>query len=94
MPHSVNVPHSVLLDPDSKALLSPDKLRQIFEERQVSPDSPIISSCGTGVTAAVVDLALAEAGYDPALRRIYDGSWTEWAQRVKQGENLIVKQDS
>jgi thiosulfate/3-mercaptopyruvate sulfurtransferase len=57
----------------------------------VDPTKPIISSCGTGVTAAVIDAALFEAGYPMETRKIYDGSWTEWAQRVTLSEGLIRK---
>lgn len=91
MPGSKSLPHSALLDPQSGAFLPPHKLQEIFIERGVSGDTPIISSCGTGVTAAVVDAALADAGYPQEMRRIYDGSWTEWAQRAGGSEGLIVK---
>ncbi|RFU32538.1 hypothetical protein B7463_g3795, partial [Scytalidium lignicola] len=59
----------------------------------IDPQRPIITSCGTGVTAAVIDAALVEAGYgDESKRRLYDGSWTEFAQRVKPSDSLIIKQ--
>jgi thiosulfate/3-mercaptopyruvate sulfurtransferase len=54
---------------------------------------PLISSCGTGVTACVIDAALEEAGYTEQNRRVYDGSWTEWAQRVTPEEELIKKSE-
>ena len=77
MPGSLSVPISELLHPESGALLPGEELRKIFTEKGVDPKKPIISSCGTGVTAAVVDVALAEADYGPKDdRRIYDGSWT------------------
>ena len=94
MPGSLNIPHTVLLDPNTGAFLDPDRLREIFQHKGVDASKPIISSCGTGVTATVVDTALAEAGYSPDLHRVYDGSWTEWAQRVKPGENLIEKEET
>lgn len=94
MPGSMSLPHSSLLDPKTGTYLPADELRKVFESKGINPGVPIISSCGTGVTASVVDTALGEAGYDQGSRRIYDGSWTEWAQRVKQGENLIVKEDA
>jgi thiosulfate/3-mercaptopyruvate sulfurtransferase len=53
------------------------QLRKIFETKGIDPERPIINSCGTGVTAAVIDAALTEAGYgDETKRRLYDGSWT------------------
>jgi thiosulfate/3-mercaptopyruvate sulfurtransferase len=75
----------------TKALLPAAELKLYFETKDVDPKKPIIASCGTGVTAAVLDAALTEAGYPEEGRRIYDGSWTEWAQRVKPEENLIKK---
>lgn len=77
MPGSINVPVSDVLDPKTKALLSGDELRKVFEAKGVDPERPIVCSCGTGVTAAVLDAALGEAGYGPPeRRRLYDGSWT------------------
>lgn len=91
IPHSFSVPISDLLDAQTKALLPADKLQAVFESKGVDPSKPIISSCGTGVTAAVIDAALTEAGYPSGLKRLYDGSWTEWAQRVSPADNLIQK---
>jgi len=77
MPGSISVPISELLDPTTKTILPGDKLREIFEKKGVDPNRPIVTSCGTGVTAAVIDAALSEAGYgDEGKRRLYDGSWT------------------
>ncbi|KAL8896293.1 MAG: hypothetical protein Q9207_007775 [Kuettlingeria erythrocarpa] len=77
MPGSISVPVSELLDPDTGALLPGDGLKRLFASKGINPKRPIISSCGTGVTAAVVDTALGEAGYGtPEARRLYDGSWT------------------
>lgn len=77
MPGSISVPVSDLLDPVKKTILPGDQLRKIFESKGVDPNRPIISSCGTGVTAAVIDAALSEAGYgEESKRRVYDGSWT------------------
>lgn len=91
MPQSTNVATNYLLHPEDKTLLPAAELKQILEKLGVDASKPIISSCGTGVTAAIVDTALTEAGYPEANRRIYDGSWTEWAQRVKPTEGLIQK---
>lgn len=93
IPGSISVPHSELLDPESGALLPRDELRKILESKGVDPEKPIISSCGTGVTAAVIDAALGEANFGHANdRRLYDGSWTEWAQRVAERDRLISKE--
>lgn len=93
IPGSISVPHSELLDPESGALLPRDELRKTLESKGVDPEKPIISSCGTGVTAAVIDAALGEANFGHANdRRLYDGSWTEWAQRVAERDRLISKE--
>ena len=69
VPGSINVPHSELLDPKTGALLPGHELRQVFESKGINPEKPIISSCGTGVTAAVIDAALGEAGFGHANDR-------------------------
>ncbi|EOO02390.1 putative thiosulfate sulfurtransferase protein [Phaeoacremonium minimum UCRPA7] len=90
MPGSINIPFDAVLDPTTKAFLPADQLKKIFQDKGVDPQKPIISSCGTGVTAVVLETALTEAGYGSAdLRRVYDGSWTEWAQRVRPSDSLI-----
>ena len=77
IPGSISVPFSELLDPEKKTLLGGEILRELFRSKGVDPSRPIITSCGTGVTAAVVDAALSEAGYGAASqRRLYDGSWS------------------
>ncbi|KAI0473607.1 thiosulfate sulfurtransferase [Xylariaceae sp. FL0804] len=92
MPGAINIPFSSVLDPDTKTFLPKDKLKALFAEKGVDPQKPIISSCGTGVTAVVIDTALEVAGVGEAgQRKVYDGSWTEWAQRVAPSDNLIVK---
>ncbi|GAB7353711.1 hypothetical protein MBLNU459_g4113t1 [Dothideomycetes sp. NU459] len=93
IPGSISVPVPELLDPTTKTLLPKDQLKKIFEAKGIDPSKPIISSCGTGVTASVIDAALTEAGYSEKGRRVYDGSWTEWAQRVRPSDNLILKSE-
>lgn len=92
IPGSISVPVSDLLDPKTKALLPGSQLKELFTRKGVDPARPIVSSCGTGVTAAVIDAALSEADFgDPRMRRLYDGSWTEWAQKVTEADGLIKK---
>lgn len=89
MPGSTSLPFQDVLHPDTKAFLAPDELRNIFA-RKVDPQKPIITTCGTGVTAAVLEAALHHADFGPPEdRRVYDGSWTEWASRVSATSNLI-----
>lgn len=77
MPGSTSMPFQELLDPETKALLPPEELKQIFLSKKLDANKPIITSCGTGVTAAVIEAALQRAGFgQPNDRRVYDGSWT------------------
>ncbi len=77
MPGSTSVPFTELVE-DGR-LKSPEKLRQIFAAKQVDLLQPITTSCGSGVTAAVVALGLEVAGAKDVT--LYDGSWAEYAQR-------------
>lgn len=76
MPGSINLPIGELLDPATKAFLPVDELKKVFEKKGVDPTKPIITSCGTGVTASVIEAAMEEIGFGQSGRRIYDGSWT------------------
>lgn len=90
MPGSTSMPFQDLLHPETKALLPSKELKQIFLSKQLDPTKPIIVSCGTGVTAAVVEAALQQASFGkPDDRRLYDGSWTEWAARVSESSGLV-----
>ena len=77
MPGALNVPYGDLLE--NGRLAPVDKLRQVFEAGGVDLDKDVITSCGSGVSAAVLWLALDALGRPPAM--LYDGSWTEWASR-------------
>ena len=86
IPGSVNVHYARLLTPDG-TMKSPDELRAVFAEAGADLSKPAITSCGSGVTAAIVNLALERLGKrDHAL---YDGSWSEWGMygdlKVAQG---------
>ena len=61
---------------DDKTMKTPDQTRAIFESAGVDLKKPIITTCGSGVTAAVLGLALERMGHD--MWSLYDGSWTEW----------------
>lgn len=74
IPGSVNVPVGLLTD--SGRLKSPDALRMLFADRGVDLDKPIITTCGSGITAVVLALALEQAGAGDVA--VYDGSWAEW----------------
>ncbi|KAK6614776.1 rhodanese-like domain-containing protein [Botrytis cinerea] len=93
MKGSISLPMGELLDPTTKTLLPADQLRKIFESKGIDPAKPIVSSCGTGVTATIIDAALAEAYGESGTRKVYDGSWTEFAQRSSISDGLIVKDE-
>lgn len=86
--NAINIPFSEVLTP-TKSFLSAVTLKGIFNEKKIDDSKPIIVMCGTGVTACVVRCALQLAGYNSENIAVYDGSWTEWAQRAPA--DLIVK---
>ena len=75
MPNATNVPFTALLNDDG-TVKSTDDLKALFAEKQVDDTAPIVTSCGSGVTAAIIVLALELIGYRNA--QLYDGSWSEW----------------
>jgi thiosulfate/3-mercaptopyruvate sulfurtransferase len=77
MPGSFNVPSSAVVE--NGRLASPDRLKQAFAAGGVDINKPIIASCGSGVTAATLWLALEALGRKP--KALYDGSWSEWGSR-------------
>ncbi|MET3924362.1 3-mercaptopyruvate sulfurtransferase [Devosia sp. 2618] len=77
IPNSLNVPVSLLTD---NGLLKPAaELTQLFADRGLDLSKPIITSCGSGITASTLALALNVAGAEKVA--VYDGSWTEWGGR-------------
>ena len=75
IPGSKNIPFSSLLHAD-KTMKTPDALQEVFAEAGVDLTTPVITTCGSGVTAAIISLALERLGkHDHSL---YDGSWAEW----------------
>jgi thiosulfate/3-mercaptopyruvate sulfurtransferase len=85
MPGAFNVPFDRVLEKGS--LASRDRIEAAFKDAGVDLDKPIITSCGSGVTAAILTFALDSIG-KPA-KGLYDGSWSEWGSRP----DLAVKHD-
>lgn len=74
MPTALNLP---FLNLQSEGRLkAPDALRDEMEKAGIRQDEPAVTSCGSGVTAAVLNFAFASLGNDDV--KLYDGSWTEW----------------
>ncbi|MEJ1159497.1 3-mercaptopyruvate sulfurtransferase [Prosthecomicrobium sp. N25] len=77
MPGALNVPFAAIVA-DGK-LRSPESLAETFAAAGVDPARPVITTCGSGVSAAILWLALESMGHNRL--GLYDGSWTEWASR-------------
>jgi thiosulfate/3-mercaptopyruvate sulfurtransferase len=78
IPGSVNLAYDRLFRPDG-TLLPPEELRQTFVAAGLDLAKPVVTTCGSGVSAAVLALGLYTLGRPDVP--VYDGSWTEWGGR-------------
>lgn len=78
MPGALNLPFAAVLNPDGTMKRGPD-LEAAFRTAGIDLDRPVVATCGSGVTAAILSLALSVLGRDS---RLYDGSWAEWGGRA------------
>jgi thiosulfate/3-mercaptopyruvate sulfurtransferase len=79
IPGSLNVPYETLGRPDG-TLRPPDELAALLRQAGVDLGRPIVTSCGSGITASVLALALYQVGRPDVA--VYDGSWSEWGARA------------
>ncbi len=78
IPGAANLPYTALLAPD-QTLLPPETLRARLDQAGVDGSRPVVTSCGSGVSACILTLAMVHAGLPSGA--VYDGSWTEWGGR-------------
>jgi thiosulfate/3-mercaptopyruvate sulfurtransferase len=76
IPGSRNLPYNRLLNADSQTVASAAELRELFAKAGIDPARPVVTSCGSGVTACVLALGLDLVGAKRVA--VYDGSWSEW----------------
>ncbi|MGE0828326.1 MAG: 3-mercaptopyruvate sulfurtransferase [Hyphomonadaceae bacterium] len=76
MPGAVNLPFTLLVGADGK-MLPKEALEKVFADAGVTGKARLVCTCGSGITAAIISLALARTGRWDAP--VYDGSWVEWA---------------
>lgn len=75
MPGAINLPYKNLLAENGQ-FLPAKRVRDVFLEAGLPADRPAITTCGSGMSAAVLSVGLALAGFDEGA--LYDGSWAEW----------------
>ena len=80
IPGSRNVPFDAVLDDDDTALADATAIRRAFEDAGVDLARPVITTCGSGITACTLALALAAIGSEQVA--VYDGSWSDWGSRA------------
>jgi len=76
IPGSRNLPYNLLFDAEAGTMKPVAELRQVFEKAGLDLARPVVTTCGSGVSAAVLTLALYRLGARGSA--LYDGSWSEW----------------
>ena len=78
MPGARSLPFGEVLNPDGTMKSAPE-LAAVFAAAGIDPSRPVTATCGSGVTAAILALALARLGQETGA--VYDGAWAEWGSR-------------
>ena len=80
IPNSINLPYASLTDAEQYTLLPGTQLQVLFEDAGVNLSQALVTTCGSGVSAAVLLLALYQIGLTEIP--LYDGSWAEWGRQA------------
>ena len=76
IPGSLNLPYGELVEPETQTLKPAEQLRAAFEGAGLDMSRPVVTTCGSGITAGILALGLELAGHKQVA--VYDGSWAEW----------------
>lgn len=92
MPGAINVHYRTLINEDG-TLKSLEKLKDVFNDAGIDMTKPVITTCGSGVTAAILTLGLTMLGHNS--HSLYDGSWAEWGSDpdtpIETGQGHVPK---
>lgn len=86
MPGAKNLPFQQLLTEEGE-FKTGSQLKQAFEDAGIDLTQPVITTCGSGVTAAILSLGLSELGHSD--NKLYDGSWAEWGWRPETAGKIV-----
>ncbi len=79
IPGSLNLPYTKLSDPEDGTVLDADALSALFDAAGINQARPVITTCGSGITACILAFDLHLLGHGDVA--VYDGSWAEWGSR-------------